>query len=78
MKIKQSTTWQEIQTFGKIPILTNTSRPDYNKVQTATGSARELATTFQLYLLRNQRQRSSSPWSSDYFARSKLLTAALV
>jgi len=39
MKIKQSTTWQEIQTFGKIPILTNTSRPDYNKVQAATGSA---------------------------------------
>jgi hypothetical protein len=42
MKIKQSTTWQEIQAFGKIPILTNTSRPDYNEVQAATGSAREL------------------------------------
>jgi hypothetical protein len=55
MKIKQSTTWQEIQTFGKIPILINTSRPDYNTVQAATGSATELTTTFQVYLLRNQK-----------------------
>ena len=78
MKIKQNTTWQEIQTFGKSPILTNTSRPDYNKVQAATGSARELTTTFQVYLSRNQRQRSSSPWPSDYFARSEVLTAASV
>jgi hypothetical protein len=61
MKIKQSTTWQEIQTFGKIPILTNTSRPDYNKVQAATGSARELTATFRVHSLRNQRKRSSSP-----------------
>ena len=57
MKIKQSTSWQEIQTFGKIPILTNTSRPDYNKVQAATGSARQLTTTFQVYSPRNRRQR---------------------
>jgi hypothetical protein len=43
MKIKQSTTWQEIQTFGEIPNLTNTSRLDYNKVQAAaTENAREL------------------------------------